>query len=249
MYTIKVANHNLDMYEWQPIERFVMEFDFALSGHEKIIELGERNLEDLNKKLDEEVEMILKDLEKTHPNDEEYANHIIGDYGTYESIIIHNYSEILWKSTITYQVNQIEAHLKALFLVCTEYFAPSTNPRIPNQKIISTYHDYLIKTCEIKSVILDQFGPKMIAYYKVRNCIVHDNSIPDNEVKRIIMDYKEIGFKKRASYIPSINELLNRNYCLEMLNDIKVYFKELYICIDNMYASKEKALREVESGV
>ena len=249
MFTLKLKEFNIDMYNWDSIDRFVQEFDFTISAHKQIISLGTKNLNELNKKLNDEVNEILNNLREQHPNDEEYTSQTAYNHGAYESNVILNYSEILWKSIIVYQVNQIESHLKALSFKCSEFFQPDTDLPTLNQKIISTYHEYLIKTCGIESSKLNRIGPKMIKYYKVRNCIVHDDSVPNDEVKKIIMDYKNIGYKQRSIYKPLMNQLLNETYCLVMLNDIELYFKELYACIDNIYEAIERGKREAGNQI
>jgi hypothetical protein len=240
MYTVKIGNSLINFYQWQFIERFSMEFDFIISGHEQIISLGVENTSNLNKKLDDKINALLKESEETHPNDEEYAAQMASDYGQYESIIIHNYTEILWKSTIIYQVNEIESHLKALVKECAEFFTPDTTPPNPKDKIISTYNEYLINTCGIKSDKLNKSAPKMINYYKIRNRIVHYDGVLDDETKEIIRLYKKVDIKMKETYNPSIGVLLNDEFCLKMLSDIKAYFKELYAQVDDAYVDKQK---------
>lgn len=242
MYTAKLGSYKMIFYHWQCIERFVQEFDFNVLAHKQIITLGVENISNLNKKLDDEVNDLVKELREKYPDpdDDDYVSQMASDHGQYESIIIYNYAEILWKSTIVYQVNEIESHLKSLVKECAEFFSPDTVPPNPKDKIISTYHEYLMNTCGIKSDNLNKSAPKMVNYYKIRNRIVHYDGVLDDETKEIVRLYKKVDIKMKKTYNPSVSVILNDEFCLNMLTDIKAYFKELYIHVDNAYVDKQK---------
>lgn len=227
---------------WGFLETLEFGFNDSLSSIDKMITLGEANLEGMERELS-------KDLERYYPprtftnEDEEMAHaNSEADFYYFSRKEIEDYRDLMWKSVLVTIMSTLEQTLNDIADEFSSEFNKPIGQSGRDNNIIKVRHRYFSDQLSIPDNMLDVYYIPITNTIKVRNALVHKSSRLDSSLMQIVRSIP--GFVVFASFGQDYLRIDTPEFLRELSHKVRKYVYDIIDRVDQYHSDQEKIARE-----